>query len=154
MAFCRKCGSKLADDAVFCSACGEKVDSTPKVASSTEVIAKEVSVVDEQPMIEVYFKNDYITPFYTPMKVYLDGEQIGTVGKGCKEKFEVPTGLHELKVSVFLVGRSREYSFKMNNGDFKRLTVRNSVTPLSCMLLYAFLILICSFGKVFEIKEE
>ena len=49
MAFCRKCGSKLADDAVFGSACGEKVDSTPKVASSTEVIAKEVSVVDEQP---------------------------------------------------------------------------------------------------------
>lgn len=154
MAFCRKCGSKLADDAVFCSICGEKVDGIPNAVTSTEVTTKDVAVIDEQPIIEIYFKNDYITPFYTPMKVYLDGELIGKVGKGCKEKFEVPTGLHELKVSVFLVGRSREYSFKMNNGDFKRLTVRNSVTPLNCLLLYGFLILIFSFGRVFEIKEE
>ena len=47
MKYCTKCGTQLADDALFCSKCGAKV--AEEVTPNTEV-KKEEPVVKQQPV--------------------------------------------------------------------------------------------------------
>ena len=54
--FCRKCGAELADDALFCAHCGEKViDKDKETAEETAIVAEapsEPEAVEEEPKEE------------------------------------------------------------------------------------------------------
>ena len=50
--YCTKCGAKLADDSLFCHACGSKVVKPDNVAKENNV-----SIVENKPLARMLFSN-------------------------------------------------------------------------------------------------
>lgn len=107
--FCPNCGTKLPDNAKFCSACGKPVP-TKADAEPVSQNTGESPTHAEVCRLTIRRLNQFYA--YNPaMKVYLDGKKIGAVKNGTTVTFEVPKGIHTLCVAAFFRKKKVTLSF-------------------------------------------
>ena len=101
--FCPNCGTKLPENAKFCSSCGNPV---PTIQNSVPIWEKTVQNEPstdscsnaEMCRLTIRRRNQFYV--YNPaMKVFLDGTKIGDVENGATVTFDVPKGVHTLRVT-------------------------------------------------------
>ena len=101
--FCPNCGTKLPENAKFCSSCGNPV---PTIQNSVPIWEK---TVQNEPSTDSCSNAEMcrltirrLNQFYVynpAMKVFLDGTKIGDVENGATVTFDVPKGVHTLRVT-------------------------------------------------------
>lgn len=107
----------------------------------------------EPAIIEVYRISRYVGMLCS-CKIFLDDAEIGRVSNGDKQRFEVPPGLHEIRIKLnwsFL--KSRPFSFKINNGDFIRLRFDFTFGGFATFTSWWMVKAIFSGGKVIKIEQ-
>ena len=113
----------------------------------------DLAVATDPAIIEVY-RVSRMVGFLFCCKIYLDGEQIGRVSNGDKQRFEVAPGLHEISIKLnwsFL--KSRPFSFKINNGDFIRLRSDFTFGSFATFSSWWMVKAVFSGGKVIKIEQ-
>ena len=79
--FCNNCGNKIENNDVFCNKCGAKVG--PEMGSI------------------VFARQSKFYGSLIPIKVFIDGNLVATVGNGKEEKVQVSVGKHKLAFNLW-----------------------------------------------------
>lgn len=101
--FCPNCGTKLPENAKFCSSCGNPVPTIQNTVPIWEKTVQNEPSTDSCPNAEmcrltIRRRNQFYV--YNPaMKAFLDGTKIGDVENGATVTFDVPKGVHTLRVT-------------------------------------------------------
>lgn len=101
--FCPNCGTKLPENAKFCSSCGNPIPTVQGSAPMWEnTVQNEPSpaACPDPEMCRLTIRRSNQFYVYNPaMKVFLDGAKIGAVKNGATVTFDVPKGIHTLRVA-------------------------------------------------------
>ena len=116
---------------------------------------KDIQIAEshEPALIEVY-RVSRMVGLFNSCKIYLDDVEIGRVSNGDKQRFEIPEGLHEIRIKLnwsFL--KSRPFSFKIKNGDFIKLRSDFNFGGFATFIGWWFWKAIFSGGKVIKIEK-
>lgn len=113
----------------------------------------QVSTTPEPAIIEVYRISRWVGALCA-CKVYLDDTEIGRISNGDKQKYEITSGLHEIRIKMnwsFL--KSRPFSFKIKDGDFIRLRFDFTFGGFATFTSWWMVKAIFSGGKVIKIEQ-
>lgn len=81
--FCKKCGTEINGDIKFCNKCGEKL------------------VTEERNKSIIFSRKSQFYGVLIPIKIYLDGELVGSVKSGEELKISTMAGKHKISFNLW-----------------------------------------------------